>query len=132
MAFVEALRSTACNVTVISESAYVVNEFATLQLGVFPSKHRDLWAIVRRCMRSRPDRRIRCLNKVKAHTTEEDLAVGRYDITRYTRDGNKLADTDAGEAAKRAAIPYIEQREIKEQDKVGFLLLKRLVTIDIH
>ena len=42
MAFVEALRSTACNVTVFSDAAYVVNEFGKLQRGVFPSKHRDL------------------------------------------------------------------------------------------
>ena len=89
VAYVEALRSTACNGTVISDSAYVANEFAKVQLGIFSSKHRDLWAIVRRCIRSRLDRRMRCV-KVKHHTTEEDLAVGRYGITRYTRDGITL------------------------------------------
>ena len=61
VAFVEALRSTAQNVSVISDTAYVVNEFAKLQQGISPSKHHDLWAVLRRAIRARLDRRIAAL-----------------------------------------------------------------------
>ena len=114
-----------------THSAYVVNEFAKLQRGIFSTKHRDLWAVVRRCVKSRPDRKIRCV-KVKAHTTEEDLAVGRYGITKFTREGAKLADKEAGDAAYSAAVPHIETREVRLQDAFGFLLLRRMPIINMH
>ena len=93
-------------------------------------KHRDIWAAVRRHLHSAP-RTVRRV-KVKAHTTEEDLAAGRYGIAEHTRAGNKLADTEAGDAATLAAAPRIETREVQLQDTLGFLLLRRLTTINMH
>ena len=83
-------------------------------------KHRDLWAVVRRRVNSRPDRRIRCI-KGKARTTEEDLAAGRYGTTQHARNGNKLVDTEAGDAATLAAAPHLETREVQLQDALGSL-----------
>jgi len=130
-AFAEALRGTACHICVVSDSAYVVNEFAKLQKGFFPMKHRDIWAAVRRHLRSRPERNIRCV-KVKAHTTEDDLAKGKYGITHFTREGNKFADKEAGDAADEAAAPHIETREVQMQDTAGYLILRRLTAINMH
>jgi len=132
-AFAEALRGTpqGLNLTVVSDSAYVVNEFAKLQGGVLPMKHRDIWAAIKRHMLCRPDRSIRCV-KVKAHTTEDDLAKGRYGITVFTREGNDLADAAANQAAEEAAVPSIETREVQAQDASGYVILRRLVTINMH
>ena len=62
-AFAQALRFTppGLNLAVISDSAYVVNEYAKLERVIFPSKHRDMWPVVRRSMKARPDRIISCL-----------------------------------------------------------------------
>jgi len=132
-AFAESLRGTpqGLNLTVVSDSAYVVNEFAKLQGGVFPMKHRDIWAAIRRHMLNRPTRSIRCV-KVKAHTTEDDLAKGKYGITDYTREGNNLADEAANYAAEEAAVPAIEIREVRAQDASGYVILRRLGAVNMH
>jgi len=131
-AFAEALRGTpgGLNVTVVSDSAYVVNEFAKLQGGKLPMKHRDIWAVVRRYLLSQP-RRVRCV-KVKAHTTEDDLVQGRYGITVFTREGHKLADTAANYAAEQAAVCPVRIREIRAQDAAGYVVIRRLVAINMH
>ena len=46
------------------------------------------------------------------HTADDDLANGRYGVMQYMRNGNKLADTIAGEAAELAVIPYTKRCEI--------------------
>ena len=111
-AFAEALRGTpnGLNLTVISDSAYVVNEFAKLQGRISPMKHRDIWAAIRRHILDRPARSVRCV-KVKAHTTEDDLAKGKCGITEFTRDGNNLADEAANYAAEEAAVCPIKMRD---------------------
>ena len=131
-AFVQAIRFTPSgpNIAVVSDSAYVVNEFAKLQHGQMPMKHRDLWARVKRHVLN-DKRRIRCV-KVKAHTTEDDLAEGKYGITVFTREGNKLADTAADDAAKLAAICPVTIREIRSQDAAGYVVMRRLVAINMH
>jgi len=116
--------------TVVSDSAYVVNEFAKLQGGILPMKHRDIWASIRRHLHSAP-RTVRCV-KVKAHTTEDDLAQGKYGITVFTREGNNLADAAANYAAEQAAVCPIKIREMRAQDAAGYVVLRRLVAINMH
>ena len=94
-------------------------------------KHRDIWAAIRRHLHIRPERSVRCV-KVKAHTTEDDLAQGKYGITVFTREGNNLADAVASYAAEQAAVCLIKIREMRAQDDAGFVVLRRLVAINMH
>ena len=133
-AFVQAIRSApqGQNLTIISDSAYVVNEYAKLRDGQMPMKHRDLWSQVKRqILWTKGYREIRCV-KVKAHTTEEDLKTGKYGITEYTREGNRLADMAANDAADMAAIDQCLVDRVRAADAEAFVVLRRLVAVNMH
>ena len=131
-AFVQAIRAApqGQNLAVVSDSAYVVNEYAKLQDGEMPMKHRDLWIQVKRHVLSE-HRKIRCI-KVKAHTTDEDLRTGKYGITEFTREGNRLADKAADEAAQMAAIDQCITDKVRMMDADAYVVLRRLVVVNMH
>ena len=55
------------------------------------------------------------INKVKAHATDQDVLLER--ITPWHMAGNQWADTFAGEAAQRAAVPEHLLRQLDELDE---------------
>ena len=99
-AVAELLQWTAGDILILSDSAYVVGHVQR-GFGVRCSTNCDLWADIRRRLKERPG--LVTIHKVKSHTSPE--AVQQGVIKAADRHLNGIADTLAGIAARKAALP---------------------------
>ena len=67
------------------------------------------------------------LGKVKAHTTEEDVANGF--ITQVDRHGNQRADHWAGMAAAEAQVPESDKNLVDWIDATAWIIQRRLLAV---
>ena len=125
LAFLDCLVTTAGDLHFVTDSAYVVKNFAKLRRGKVPTKDLDLWAAVAAAASGR----FVALHKVESHlqTDSPDFDSGRYPPLWIL--GNAWADFFADEAAAEAAVPSGQASAVDWTDAVARGVRNRLVAV---